>query len=60
LEQLGKKRAEAQERYDNNPTAKNKTSLERAGDDIANATRDKEILVKGKVPAEYIIIKPKE
>lgn len=59
LRQLETKRAEAQTRYDQNPTPKNRERLDRAEGDIANATRDKEILIKGKVPAKYVRVKKK-
>ncbi|PJJ61100.1 DUF4280 domain-containing protein [Hymenobacter chitinivorans] len=60
VRQLDVKRAEAQAKYDQNPTAKNKLSLERAEGDVANATRDKEVLVKGTVPAKYVKVTKKK
>ena len=58
--QLEQKRAEAQERYNRNPTAENKKRLGRTEGDIANAKRDKEVLIKGKVPAEHVKVKKKK
>ncbi|HEX8660153.1 MAG TPA: hypothetical protein VF690_21595 [Hymenobacter sp.] len=59
VEHLDAKRAAAQERYDRNPTIENQKRLQRSTMDIANAKRDKEILVKGKVPAKYVSVKKK-
>ena len=58
--QLEGKRAEAQARYDQNPTAKNKVSLDRAELDITNAKRDREVLIKGTVPAKYVKVTKKK
>ncbi|SDU76561.1 two-partner secretion domain-containing protein [Pseudomonas mediterranea] len=44
----------ARERYTNNPSTKNETSLTRAEADLRNITRDGECLIKGCVPAKYI------
>ncbi|AZD97464.1 filamentous hemagglutinin N-terminal domain-containing protein [Pseudomonas chlororaphis] len=44
----------AREKYTNNPSTKNETSLTRAEADLSNATRDGECLIKGCVPAGYI------
>ena len=54
VNQLEGKRVAAQERYDQNPTPKNKVSLDRAEGDITNAKRDQEVLIKGTVPAKYV------
>ena len=51
---LNKKQVEAQNNYNTKPTDKNKLSLDRANSDILNTTRDKEILIKGQVPAKYV------
>lgn len=48
----------AQARYDANPSSKNLERLERAEADLANASRDREILIKGVIPAEYIKSQP--
>lgn len=45
-------------RYTENPSPKNLERLERARADLTNATRDREILVKGIVPAKYIESQP--
>lgn len=47
----------AKDRYDKNPTEKNAKRLENAERDLENTTRDNEILIKGKVPEEYLKIK---
>ncbi|EJM86718.1 DUF637 domain-containing protein, partial [Pseudomonas sp. GM67] len=44
----------AREKYTNNPSTKNETSLTRAEADLRNTTRDGECLIKGCVPADYI------
>lgn len=41
-------------RYDANPSPKNAQKLERAKQDLENATRDNECLIRGCVPSEYI------
>ena len=47
-----------QAKYDANPSKKNKDKLDSAKRDLENTTRDKEVLVKGEVPAEYIQVYP--
>jgi hypothetical protein len=54
VQHLEAKRAEAQARYDQAPSAKNKVRLARAQGDIENSRRDQEVLVKGVVPAKYV------
>jgi len=44
----------ARDKFTNNSTPKNQTSLDRAETDLANAVRDGECLIKGCVPADYI------
>ncbi|WP_323168191.1 MULTISPECIES: DUF637 domain-containing protein [Pseudomonas] len=44
----------ARDKFTNNPTPKNQTSLDRAETDLASAARDGECLIKGCVPADYI------
>ncbi|WP_239985125.1 hypothetical protein [Pseudomonas congelans] len=44
----------ARDRYINNPSTKNQTSLARAESDMGNTVRDGECLIKGCVPATYI------
>ena len=53
---LQKKIDEAQAKYDSNPSKKNAKLLERRKMDLKNTQRDKEILIKGKVPKKYIKI----
>lgn len=55
-EHLQNKVEEAQTRYNNNPSSKNESKLERAQMDLDNATRDGEVLIKGIVPKEYITV----
>jgi filamentous hemagglutinin len=43
----------AQAKFDANPSPKNTESLKRAKDDLSNAQRDGECLIKGCVPAPY-------
>ncbi|UYZ64888.1 DUF4280 domain-containing protein [Hymenobacter weizhouensis] len=57
--ELEAKRVEAQERYDRSPTARNLGKVRDAERDLFNAKRDKEILVKGKVPAKYVRVRKK-
>ncbi|MCY9846363.1 hypothetical protein [Vibrio caribbeanicus] len=45
---------EAQSRYDENPSPRNAKRLERARQDLQNATRDNECLISGCVPSDYI------
>jgi hypothetical protein len=47
---------EAQIKYDNHPSKKNAKLLERRKMDLENVQRDKEILIKGKIPKDYIKI----
>ncbi len=47
----------AQQRYDANPNPKNQERLDNAVRDLQNSTRDKEVLIKGTIPPEYIDIK---
>ncbi len=49
---------EAKLRYEQSPTPKNLERMERAVMDRANSARDKEVLLKGVVPKEYITVKP--
>ena len=51
---LQKKIDQAQAKYDANPSKKNSKLLERRKMDLKNTQRDKEILIKGKVPKKYI------
>ncbi|MGX9569808.1 two-partner secretion domain-containing protein [Pseudomonas sp. CFBP 5748] len=44
----------ARDKYTNNPSPKNETSLSRAEADLVNVMRDGECLIKGCVPAGYI------
>lgn len=44
----------AREKYTNNPSEKNQTSLNRAEADLVNVMRDGECLIKGCVPATYL------
>jgi filamentous hemagglutinin len=53
-QELQQKIDAAQKRFDNNPSQKNADSLGRANDDLKNATRDGECLIKGCVPASYM------
>jgi uncharacterized Zn-binding protein involved in type VI secretion len=46
----------AQDRYDANPSDKNNERLIRAQQDKANSVRDKEVLIKGKVPSKYVTV----
>ena len=50
--------SDAQARYDANPTPKNQERLDRAQQDRANSVRDREVLVKGTVPGEYVTRTP--
>ncbi|OJH33466.1 RHS repeat domain-containing protein [Cystobacter ferrugineus] len=49
---------EAQARYDQSPTPKNRERLDRVTMDRANSARDKEVLIKGVIPKEYVTVKP--
>lgn len=51
---LQEKIDQAQAKYDSNPSKKNSKLLERRKMDLKNTQRDKEILIKGKVPKKYI------
>ena len=44
----------AQIKYDRNPTDKNEWSLNKAKQDLNNAVRDGECLIKGCIPSDYI------
>lgn len=44
----------AKEKYDRNPSDKNEKSLTKAEQDLNNAIRDGECLIKGCIPADYI------
>lgn len=55
-EELQSKVDEARVKYTNNPSTKNEISLGRAEEDLSNAKRDGECLIKGCVPADYIKI----
>ena len=46
----------AQTRFDGNPTPKNDRALQRATQDLSNAKRDSEYLIRGTVPAEYVTV----
>ncbi|MBK1895148.1 hypothetical protein [Chryseobacterium paridis] len=48
----------AKARYDANPTPKNAERLQNAQRDLDNTIRDREVLIKGQVPAEYIKVYP--
>ena len=46
----------AQRRFDDNPSAANTGSLDRALEDLENAKRDAEYLIRGTVPAGYVTV----
>jgi len=48
--------ADAQARYDQNPTPKNQERLDYAKMNKQNSMRDQEVLIKGTVPAEYVTV----
>ncbi|MET3535996.1 hypothetical protein [Chryseobacterium limigenitum] len=50
----------AKSRYDANPTPKNMERLQNAQRDLDNTIRDREVLIKGQIPAEYIKVYPNE
>ncbi|UNU73350.1 hypothetical protein LU293_00075 [Moraxella nasovis] len=54
ISELQDKINKAQNRYDKNPSNKNRNSLDRAKSDLKNAMRDGECLIKGIVPCNYI------
>jgi hypothetical protein len=56
--ELQKKIDSAEQKYNNNPTENNLKRLEAAKQDLEHAQRDAEVLVKGKIPAEYIKVYP--
>jgi len=49
---------EAQAKVDANPTRNNLDRLDASKRDLANATRDREFLVQGVVPKDYITVEP--
>ncbi|MDR7378436.1 hypothetical protein J2X19_003130 [Rhodoferax ferrireducens] len=55
-EALENRVAEAQRRFDNNPSKNNSDSLKRARDDLANTQRDGECLISPCIPSTYIKI----
>lgn len=61
-DQLVKKHDEyiekAQREYSENPSAKNQERLDRAKMDKENSVRDREVLIKGIVPPEYVTVSP--
>lgn len=59
VQHLEAKRAEAQARYDQAPSAKNNVRLARAQSDTENSRRDQEVLIKGVVPAQYVEVSKK-
>ncbi|MGP4963250.1 hypothetical protein [Psychrobacter celer] len=52
--ELNSKLEQAQTKYNNNPSEKNETSLDRAKEDLDNAIRDGECLIKGTIPSNCI------
>jgi len=46
--------AKAKKRYDDNPSIRNNESLKAANRNRFHVQRDKEVLIKGKIPEEYI------
>lgn len=57
LDTLNENVSKAEKRYRDNPTERNRISLQRAINDVNNIKRDGECLVKGCIPSEYINFK---
>ena len=50
----------SKKRYDSNPSKENLKKLKTAEQDLFHASRDKEVLIKGVIPAKYINVKPQK